>query len=362
MHDVVRLATRGLGRTSPNPPVGCVILGSDGDVAGRGWHRGAGRPHAEIVALGEAGTRACGGTAIVTLEPCSRTGRTGPCTEALIAAGLRRVVYALDDPLEGGAGAGRLAAAGIEVSKHRVASAAAVTGPWIHAVRTGRPFVTYKVAATFDGRVGAADGTSKWITSAQARNDAHRLRRRVDAVMVGVGTVLADDPALTARTSSGKLCGPQPLRVVLDRSGRTPRTARLVTDGYPTLIITCGDGPQEGYRSAVQRAVVPETDFLDHALALLFTRGLRHILLEGGPTIAGALLQAGHIGRIELYQGGGVLGGAAVPLLRGCPPGATLTDLRRLTLEAVRRVGTDVRLTLTPQVGTPQVGTPQGPA
>src|SRR3954453_12435362 len=191
-----------LGTTSPNPAVGAVVLSADGDVVGEGATSPPGGPHAEVIALRQAGERARGGTAVVTLEPCAHTGRTGPCAEALVAAGIARVVYAADDPNPVAAGGAQvLADAGVEVVSGVEAHAAAsgALRPWLHAVRTGRPFVTWKFAATLDGRVAAADWTSRWISSPASRADVHVLRASVDAVVVGSGTVLADDPHLTVR-------------------------------------------------------------------------------------------------------------------------------------------------------------------
>ncbi|WSG12163.1 bifunctional diaminohydroxyphosphoribosylaminopyrimidine deaminase/5-amino-6-(5-phosphoribosylamino)uracil reductase RibD [Nonomuraea sp. NBC_01738] len=215
MARAVELAALGHGTTSPNPVVGCVVLDAAGNPAGEGHHAHAGGPHAEVVALEAAGERARGGTAYVTLEPCDHTGRTGPCTEALLRAGVSRVVYAVADPSPAAAGGGeRLRGHGVEVERGVLeAEAEAVNIEWLTATRLGRPHVTWKLAATLDGRSAAADGTSQWITSPEARTDVHRLRARADAVVAGIGTVLADDPHLTARPA---VHGRAPLRVVLD--------------------------------------------------------------------------------------------------------------------------------------------------
>src|SRR3954462_7018509 len=214
MRRAIALAGRGLGTTSPNPVVGCVLLDPDGDVAGEGFHAYAGGPHAEIVALAQAGERARGGTAVVSLEPCNHTGRTGPCSVALINAGVTRVVIAVDDPTPvASGGAVTLRAAGVQVETGvRRAEAEQGNIAWLTAVRRGRPYVTWKFAATLDGRSAAADGTSQWITSAPARADVHTLRSTVDAIVAGVGTVLADDPQLTVRDAQGSPAIRQPLR------------------------------------------------------------------------------------------------------------------------------------------------------
>ncbi|MDT7573557.1 MAG: diaminohydroxyphosphoribosylaminopyrimidine deaminase, partial [Actinomycetota bacterium] len=221
MRRALALSAGALGTTSPNPPVGAVVLDQHGEPVGEGATAPPGGPHAEVAALRQAGVRAFGGTLVCTLEPCNHIGRTGPCTAAIAEAGVARVVYACDDPTEAaGGGSEVLRAAGIEVEAAFLAEEVA-EGPlvaWLHVQRTGRPFVTWKLAATLDGRVAAADGSSRWITGPEARADVHRLRAESDAVVVGIGTVLADDPALTVRPDPGR----QPLRVVVDSDGRTP--------------------------------------------------------------------------------------------------------------------------------------------
>ncbi len=258
---------------------------------------------------------------MVTLEPCAHTGRTPPCTDAVLAAGIARVVIGTADPTDvAGGGADLLRAAGLQVE---VGDSDVVRrGPleaWLHAQRTGRPMVTWKYAATLDGRVAAADGSSRWITSEAARADVHRLRAEVDAVVVGVGTVLADDPQLTVRPDPGR----QPLRVVLDRSARTPATARVRDDEAETLITA--EEPAE-------------------LLAALLARGAVSVLLEGGPTVAAAFLHAGLVDRVIGYVAPALLG--AGPSLLADVGWGTITEARRLRLDEVTRVGDDVRLTL----------------
>jgi len=326
------LAARGLGITSPNPVVGAVVLDVAGAVVGEGWHERAGGPHAEVVALRSAGERARGGTVVVTLEPCASTGRTPPCTEALLAAGVARVVYAVPDPSpQAGGGGQRLHAAGVDVSAGVGAEEAAqVNEAWLHATRTRRPFVTWKYAATLDGRVAAADGTSRWITGAEARADVHRLRATVDAVIVGIGTVLADDPQLTVRDAAERPAARQPLRVVVDSSGRTPPGARVRDDAAPTAIVT-GSG---------DRVDLPAM------LADLYARGVRSALLEGGPTLAGSFVRDALVDRVIGYVAPALLG-AGSPAL-GDAGVATIRAARRLRLDDVTRVGADVRLTARP--------------
>ena len=240
MTRAVELAARGLGRTAPNPVVGCVVLDAAGAVVGEGWHSRAGGPHAEIEALAAVGDAARGGTAVVTLEPCRHTGRTGPCTSALLAAGVARVVVAVPDPTEtAGGGADLLRRNGVEVVEG-VGREAAEHGnrAWLHAVRTGRPWVTWKLATTLDGRTSAADGTSRWITGATARAAVHRLRAERDAVLVGAGTLRADDPHLAVRGLDDVT---QPLRVVLDPRAEIALTARVLDDVAPTLVVVAED-------------------------------------------------------------------------------------------------------------------------
>ena len=340
----VELAARGLGSTSPNPVVGCVLLDADGRTVGEGWHERAGGAHAEVVALRAAGKAACGATAVVTLEPCNHTGRTGPCSRALLDAGVRRVVYAVSDPYGVAAGgAATLAAAGVEVVPGvGAAEAERVNAAWLHSVRTGRPYVTWKVAATLDGRIAAADRTSRWITGAEARGEAHLLRAQADAVVTGVGTVLADDPQLAVRTlpTTGSWLGPvpttvhQPLRVVLDAKGRTPPDARIRDDAAPTLVLTAADvGAGRDGRGVDLGAV----------LALLHGRQVRSVLLECGATLAGAFVDAGLVDRVVAYVAPVLLGqGPAALTTRDV--GTTIARIRRLTVQDVGLVGSDVRL------------------
>lgn len=283
-----------LGTTSPNPAVGAVILGTEGAVVGEGATQPPGGPHAEVVALQQAGDRARGGTAVVTLEPCAHTGRTGPCADALIAAGVARVVVAVPEPTRlAGGGADRLRAAGIEVETgvEQAEAEDGALGTWLTGVREQRPLVVWKVAATLDGRVAAADGSSRWITGAEARAAVHRLRATCDAVVVGSGTAVTDDPQLTVRDADGRDADRQPLRVVVDRRGRLPATARVLDDAAPTLVSRAA-GPAE-------------------LLAELYDRDVRRVLLEGGPTLAAAFLREGLVDEIVMHL---------APLLLGSGP------------------------------------------
>lgn len=335
MRRAVDLAARGDRTTSPNPNVGCVVLDQAGVVAGEGWHERPGGPHAEVVALAAAGARAAGGTAVVTLEPCAHVGRTGPCTQALIEAGVRRVVYAVADPNPVAAGgAAVLRAGGLDVEGGVLAAEAErVNERWLTVVRLGRPQVVWKYAATLDGRVAAADGSSRWVTSAEARADVHALRAACDAVVVGSGTVLADDPSLTVRDAGSPAApGQQPLRVVVDTTGRTPATARVRDDAAPTWIATAEE---------LGRGLDGRVDLLALVKTLL-ARGCYRVLLEGGPTLAAAFLRAGLVDRLVGYVAPALLG-AGPSLLAPVGVGSIGAALR-LELDDVRRVGPDLRL------------------
>ncbi|MBP2368660.1 diaminohydroxyphosphoribosylaminopyrimidine deaminase/5-amino-6-(5-phosphoribosylamino)uracil reductase [Pseudonocardia parietis] len=311
------------GTTSPNPAVGCVVLDRDGRVVGTGATSPPGGPHAERAALAEAGPRAAGGTAVVTLEPCNHTGRTAPCVDGLLEAGISRVYTALADPNPVAAGGlDRLRAAGVEVTLGTLATEVA-RGPlrgWLHRQRTGRPHVTWKVATTLDGRVAAADGSSRWITGPEARGEVHDLRRRMDAIVAGTGTVLADDPVLTARHPDGTLRDHQPLRVVVGNRD-VPPGARLRAEGVaPALHLRTRD-PAE-------------------VLAELTRRDVVDLLLEGGPTLAGAFVAAGAVDRVLVHLAPALLG--AGPHALGDAGVGTIADIVRLQVDEVRRAGGDI--------------------
>lgn len=340
MRRAVELAARGLGTTSPNPVVGCVLLDPGGRVVGEGFHAYAGGPHAEIVALAQAGERARGGTAVVTLEPCDHTGRTGPCSTALVQAGIARVVIAVPDPNRAASGgAATLRAAGIRVDLGvRAAEAEAGNVAWLTSTRRGWPYVIWKYAATLDGRSAAADGTSMWITSEVARMDVHALRGTVDAVLAGVGTVLADDPRLTVRNlRDGSLAIRQPLRVVVDSTGRTPLGARVRDDAAPTWIAT-----------AEEVGADPEGRVeLAGLLAALHQRGVRAALVEGGPRLAGAFLAAGLVDKIVGYVAPRLLGAGPAALTEAGV--TTITEAIDCEVVDVTQVGPDLRITALPR-------------
>jgi diaminohydroxyphosphoribosylaminopyrimidine deaminase / 5-amino-6-(5-phosphoribosylamino)uracil reductase len=342
----VELSRTVLGTTSPNPAVGAVLLDAAGRIAGEGATAPPGGPHAEVVALRQAGDRARGGTAVVTLEPCRHTGRTGPCTRALLDAGVARVVVACaDDSVDAGGGAAELRAAGVDVESGVLADEVA-RGPleaWLTSRRLARPFVTWKYAATLDGRSAAADGTSRWVTGEQARADVHRLRGEVDAVVAGVGTVLADDPLLTTRPDPGH----QPLRVVVDSRGRTPLWARALSGPRPAVVAVRDDVDAGTYPD--QLALPGDDDGRVDLLALLHAlqeREVVSVLLEGGPTLAGAFVRQGLVDRVVGYLAPALLGDGP-PALQDAGVG-TIAQAHRLRLDDVTRTGGDVRLTLRP--------------
>ncbi|MCT9930692.1 bifunctional diaminohydroxyphosphoribosylaminopyrimidine deaminase/5-amino-6-(5-phosphoribosylamino)uracil reductase RibD [Planotetraspora sp. A-T 1434] len=343
----VALAARGLGGTSPNPVVGCVILDASGEVVGEGFHAYAGGPHAEVVALREAGDRARGGTAYVTLEPCNHTGRTGPCAGALLDAGVARVVIAVPDPNPVAAGgAGTLRAHGVRVDTGVLTEEAERgNAAWLTSVRRRRPYVTWKFAATLDGRSAAEDGTSQWITSAEAREDVQRLRAESDAIVAGIGTVLADDPRLTIRTASRER--PPLLRVVVDPGARTPASARVLDGEAPTLVAVAADADVPPHLGDAVRLPRAEGGIDLHALmAELHGRQIVSVLLEGGPRLAGSFVREGLVDRVVGYLAPALLGAGAAAL--GPAGAATIGEIHRLGFEEVTPIGPDLRVILGP--------------
>lgn len=379
------LAAQGAGTVLPNPVVGCVLLAPTGEIVAEGFHERPGGPHAEVSALAAAGSRARGATAVVTLEPCNHTGRTGPCSDALVAAGVARVVVAVRDPWPPAAGGiEHLRAAGVEVVDLSadvgraggaggpasvevpvsaaaqdvapmtlfargfaaraggaagdltidgiVAAARDVNRVWLGSVAHERPFVTLKTAMSLDGRVAAPDGSSRWISSPESRADAHRMRTEIDTIMVGVGTVLADDPQLTARGPDGAPHGRQPLRVVVDTHGRTPADAKVRDASAPTLVATAqefGVGPD----GRVDLATL---------LAALCRDGRRHILVEGGPRLAASFLDAGLVDELLVYLAPLLLGAGRSALEGGAL--TTLADGHHCDLAEIRVLGPDLAL------------------
>lgn len=326
MRTAVEASEAARGRTSPNPPVGAVILDVDGDVVGVGSTRPPGGPHAEIVALQRAGEKARGGTAVVTLEPCNHTGRTGPCSRALIDAGIARVFYAVADPnplAEGGAQALRDAGIHVEAGVGAEAVAGGPLRAWLHKQRTGRPHVTLKYAASLDGRSAAQDGTSQWITGPLAREHVHAQRAELDAIVVGTGTVLADDPLLTARFPDGSNAPHQPVRVVVGMRD-VPADARVRNGDASTMFVRTHD-PR-----VVVDALAEHTE----------------ILVEGGPIMAGAFLAAGVVDRIVAYIAPVVLGSGTAALQNAGV--GTISEALRFSIESVQTLGPDIVVSAVP--------------
>lgn len=325
MRRALELAARG-PLTGGNPRVGCVLLAADGTVVAEGWHHGAGTPHAEVDALSKVDS-AAGLTAVVTLEPCNHTGRTGPCSVALIDAGVTRVVYAVSDPGQASSGGSeRLREAGVDVvSGVLAAEASEFLHAWLTATRLGRPYVQVKWASSLDGRAAAADGSSQWITGTASRQRVHEQRAAADAIVVGTGTVLADNPSLTARGDGGELLVHQPIPVVIG-SRAVPEDALLRS--HPAGLIEAGSGD------------------LDGILRDLFGRGIRRVFVEGGPTLASSFIEAGLVDEYLVYLAPLLLGGDRVAV--GEIGVATIRDARPLTITSVESLGPDILVVARP--------------
>lgn len=338
--EAITLSRSALGVTTPNPPVGAVVLDAAGEVVGRGATEAPGGRHAEVVALDAAADRARGGTLVVTLEPCDHQGRTGPCTDRALDAGVARVLYAVADPTREAAGGARsLRAAGVDVAQADDDEVhAAENGPlraWLHRQRVGRPFVTWKYAASLDGRVAAADGTSRWITGPDSRRHAHGRRQEVDVLVVGTGTLAADDPALTARLDDDRLAARQPLRAVMGLTGVPADAAARGTDGR--------------FRHLATR---------DPAEALRLLGDVNHVLVEGGPRLAGAFLSAGLVDEVDAYLAPMVLG-AGRPAVEGAGVD-TLAAAHGFTVRGTTVLGNDIHVRLDAPT-TPDRGAPVDP-
>jgi len=362
MARALELARHGLGLASPNPMVGAVVV-ADGRVVGEGWHRGPGTEHAEVVALTAAGARAAGATLYVTLEPCSHHGRTPPCAPRVVDAGITRVVAATGDPNPSvdGRGFGLLRAAGVAVAVGVLeASAGQLIEGFATAVTRGTPFVTLKMASSLDGKVAAVDGSSRWITGEEARRDVHRLRAEHDAVLVGAGTALADDPALTVRLDG--YAGRLPLRVVLDTSGRVAATGALFDGSAPTLVATTARSPawaREAWAAAGARVLVVADDGAGGADLTVLLKHLagghddlppiRSILIEGGPTLAWSAVREGIVDRFVFYLAPKLVGGRDAPGSLSGDGIATIADAVPLEIGSVEMVGGDVRIVARPR-------------
>ena len=360
MARALALARRGLCSTDPNPRVGCVIA-RGARIVGEGWHRFAGEPHAEIHALAAAGGHAAGATAYVTLEPCRHTGRTGPCTRALVEARVARVVAAMrdPDPRVAGKGFAELATAGVEVAAGLLeAQARELNRGFVSRFERGRPWVRCKLAATLDGRTATAAGESRWITGEAARTDVHRLRAQAGAVLTGIGTLLADDPRLDARVEDAG--GPDPpmrvappMRVIVDSRLRTPPAARVFSAPGRVLVATSRDTPPAPalLDAGAEVAFLPNDAgrvALDSLMTHLAERGVNEVHTECGPTLAGALLGSGLVDEVVVYLAPALLGDAARGMFT-LPTVAAMHDRIRLEITAVARMGDDLRIDALPR-------------
>lgn len=352
MRAALALARRGLGNVWPNPAVGCVIVDQAGRVAGRGWTQPGGRPHAETEALRQSAGRSVGGTAYVTLEPCSHHGQTPPCAEALIAARLKRVVVACSDPdpRVSGAGIGKLEAAGISVAQGLCQDEAReLNVGFFHRILARRPMVTLKFATTLDGRIATHSGDSKWITGPSSRQLAHVLRATHDGILIGVGTAMADNPELTCRLPG--LSHRSPVRIVLDGRLRLSLTAKLVADAkqVPTWLIALPGASAERRRAFLDCGVqIIEVEAnqagqpsIKQALAELAARGLTRLLVEGGSWIAAAMLRADVVDRMVWFRAPSMIGGDGIPAAQAFGVDR-IADLARFTRCGLQDAGDDV--------------------
>ena len=354
MRRAVSLARQALGSTSPNPAVGAVVV-KNGEIVGEGFTQPAGEDHAEVVALREAGSRANGATLYVTLEPCNHFGRTPPCTDAIIDAGISAVQVAIVDPnpAVSGGGVERLESDGIPT--HLGAESAAVRRQleaWLKLVTTGRPFITAKFAMSLDGKISTHTGDSKWITGDKARWHVHKMRAWSDAVMVGIGTALADDPRLTARNERGNPLARQPLRVIVDSRGRLPATARLLVEPGETLIAVGSgvDGLQIGeHGEGVEFRQFPLHDRhidLQHLTEFLAKeRDITSIMVEGGGILLGALFDLGLVDKVVAFVAPTIIGGASAPSPVGGLGAEMMADALELERVRWKRLGRDMLIT-----------------
>lgn len=344
----LRLAEKGLYTTSPNPRVGCVLV-KQNTIVGQGWHQRAGEPHAEVLALRQAGESARGATAYVTLEPCSHFGRTPPCADALITAGVARVVAAMEDPNPHVAGSGlaRLKAAGIDTQCGLLAIQAQQLNPgFIQRMTHARPWLRIKTASTMDGKTALANGTSKWITSAAARQDVHRLRARSCAIMTGIGTILADNPQLNVRDV---VTSRQPLKVIVDSHLRTPLDARILQDKGTIIAYTHGGISRQRQLAAAGVELIQIKSSHDQVdlpalMTILAQRGLNEIMTEAGAKLNAALIMANVVDEWVMYLAPSLLGDTARGIFT-LPEPADMHSRRNLCIQDIRQVGVDLRFT-----------------
>ena len=354
MQRSLQLAEKGIFGAHPNPMVGCVLV-KDDEIVGEGWHARAGEAHAEVNAIRDAGDKAAGATAYVTLEPCSHHGKTPPCCDALIEAGISQVVVAHDDPNPkvDGKGIERLQNAGVTVRCGLLRQEAKqLIAGFLSRIERGRPRVHLKIACSLDGRIAMADGQSQWITGVEARSDVQRLRARAGAILTGIGTVLADDPALTVRETKLNPYGRQPLRVVLDSDLRMPPAAKMLALPGSTLIFCSSDENAAGLVDAGAEVVSVNGDdrLLDLSLVLqgLADRGVNDLLVEAGPTISGQFVEQNLVDEFVIYQAPHILGSETMGMF-STPSWHQLADRQALTITSVVQVGNDTRITAIPE-------------
>lgn len=351
MNLALQLAKKGLGRTSPNPAVGAIVV-NNGTIVGEGWHQKAGSPHAEIHALSAAGDLATGSTLYVTLEPCCHHGRTGPCTEAIIQSKVHRVVFAMTDPnpCVAGCGAKVLRQAGIDVSEGLLAcEAAKLNEAFIKLISTGMPFAAMKMAMTLDGKIATSNGHSQWITGDAARRHVHELRDQFDAVLVGAGTVLADNPQLTVRHIAGR----NPIRVIVDSHARTPLHSHLITDHAAHTIMAVSqaipDNRLTAYKNAGVEIVLLPSDETGLNLRTLFKhlaqKGIASVLLEGGPTINASLLKSNLVDSVYWFISSKFIGGRTAPGPIGDTGITSLEQAIELEDRNIKLIGEDLMIT-----------------
>lgn len=350
MARALRLAERGQYSAHPNPMVGCVLV-RDEAIVGEGWHEMAGEAHAEINALEVAGDSARGATAYVTLEPCAHHGKTPPCVDALISAGVSDVVVALEDPFQqaGGRGIAALKKAGIGVRVGLMQSSAEqLLVGFLSRITRSRPFVRLKMASSLDGGIAMSNGESQWITGPEARADVQRLRARSGAVMTGIGTILADDPSLTVRDATIDTRGKQPLRVVLDNGLRMPLAAEMLTLPGQTLVYCIDDQNREALVAAGAEVIKVEASAgqvdVSAVLGDLASREVNDVLVEAGPTLAGSLIKVGLVDELVIYQAPHIMGSETMGMF-DTPTWTELAHRKSLDIGDVRRVGADTRIT-----------------
>lgn len=354
MQRALQLAANGRYGAHPNPMVGCVLVHGD-TVVGEGWHELAGAAHAEPNALRDAGDAALGATAYVTLEPCSHQGKTPPCCDALLAAGVAEVVIAREDPNPkvNGQGVARLEAAGVKVRSGllRVEADALMAG-FLSRLERGRPRVTLKIASSLDGKIAMASGESQWITGPEARADVQALRSSVGAILTGVGTVLADDPALTVRDAAVNPHGRQPIRVVVDSQLRMSSSASMLSQPGETIVYACDDADATSLRDAgatvVLNAAVAGRVDLQEVLADLATREVNDVLVEAGPAVAGRMLEQQLVDQLIVYQAPRILGSETLEMVL-TPTWKSLADGVQLRIIDVVQIGNDMRITAVPE-------------